>query len=434
VVAQLPADVHPGDVLLLQVTGFQGNQILVRNLGVQDPNNPVATFIPELPPSAAQGSSTAATLTTIAGNPVRSANAPPASVFVAASVRPAPATQQPQQAQQAQQAAPAPPVDIESRLAAARAATAERPIQALPAQPTAPAQTPAQQSRAINLPAAPPVITPSSAQPGASVAATAAQRAPLHWEPRSRSCRSGCIEGAGENSCRAARTGDSDDAGRGPGGDNCSHASANRIAEFGTGALPGELKRCAGRNATERNHLHAHLEPRNAPALSAQLSAFIGNVLGGAESKMSQLLQAFAARTQAVPGAPLSGEHLASSAPAHVPIVAQARAAERQMAISQDLKSTLLSLIANPPAGGSPQLTQAINESLIALTAMQFNTLIANQQDPGTVAMSVPLVFTMAAMLQTSACRAMRQTRSRSGWMRLIFTLHSSWIRMRSEP
>ncbi|MFN2527214.1 MAG: hypothetical protein ABR584_00685, partial [Candidatus Baltobacteraceae bacterium] len=61
VVAQLPADVHPGDVLLLQVTGFQGNQILVRNLGVQDPNNPVATFIPELPPQSAQGSSAAAT-------------------------------------------------------------------------------------------------------------------------------------------------------------------------------------------------------------------------------------------------------------------------------------------------------------------------------------------------------------------------------------
>ncbi|MDP9025235.1 MAG: hypothetical protein M3N13_07670, partial [Candidatus Eremiobacteraeota bacterium] len=137
----------------------------------------------------------------------------------------------------------------------------------------------------------------------------------------------------------------------------------------------------------------SHLEPRSAPTLSAQLSAFISNVLGGAENKMAQLLQALGARSEPVPGAPLSGEHVASIAPAHTPIIAEARAAERQMAISQDLKSTLLSLIANPPPGGSPQLAQAVNDSLVALTAMQFNTLIANQQDPSTLAMSVPLVF-----------------------------------------
>ncbi|MBC5816438.1 MAG: hypothetical protein GIW97_07845 [Candidatus Eremiobacteraeota bacterium] len=457
VVAQLPADVHPGDVLLLQVTGFQGNQILVRNLGVQDPNNPVATFIPQLPPQTPQGSSPAATLTTIVGNPGAPAAqtqpqtaspqtpvpveiprtsgppiAPPASVFVAASVRPSPAARQPQQPQEVQAQvppAPAQPVDIESRLAAARAATAERSIQAPPPEPTqttAASQAP-QQSRPINLPAAPPVITrsaaavvqqrataaqptaaqptteqPTAAQPAAEqtiaekvpVTAAAVQRAPARAANTATILADALASKEPVKILAALRVPATP----------ITLAAARVVTNASTQVqtalqnleqMLSQVHSSDARVATLQNitTFISHLEPRSAPTLSAQLSAFISNVLGGAENKMAQLLQALAPRAQAVPQAPLSVEHVASGAPAHVPIVAEARAAERQMAISQDLKSTLLSLIANPPTGGSPQLTQAVNESLIALTAMQFNTLIANQQDPSALAMSVPLVF-----------------------------------------
>ncbi|MBV8435059.1 MAG: hypothetical protein JO029_12335, partial [Candidatus Eremiobacteraeota bacterium] len=64
VLAQLPPGIDPGQSLLLQVTGFSGNQILVRNIGVVDPANPPPTVTVSLPPPA-PGTPAQATLVTV---------------------------------------------------------------------------------------------------------------------------------------------------------------------------------------------------------------------------------------------------------------------------------------------------------------------------------------------------------------------------------
>ena len=521
VVAQLPPDVHPGDVLLLQVTGFQGNQILVRNLGTQDPNNPVPTFVPQLSPQEIQGSSAAATLTTIVGDGAKAAPpqvptpqspvpveipqsngppiAPPASVFVAAAVRPspalaqpasgqapappsqsAPAQQAPAQQAPAQSAPPPPPsapLDVESRLAATRATMAERavqtpaPVTARNAQPPSPQQAPAAtsapsqpQTRPINLPVAPPLITRSSAAsphvsqaqtrtvppaaqaPAQSTGAAPAQAASAQAASAQAVTRQSIpvqatraqaatpqATSAQSHSSGPVASRDAVPARALPIAAQLADAVASKepvriLAALRVPATPVTLaaarvvttaatqvqsalqnleqvlSRVQSSDArvatlTTLTSFISNLQPRDAPVLAAQLSAFAGNVVAGAESKLSQLLHALSRRdvqsaTPATPETPaVPVQHDAGTAPAHVPVLAQARAAERQMALTQDLKSTLLSLAASPPAGGSPQLMQAVNESLVALTAMQFNSLIATQQDPSTIAMSVPLVF-----------------------------------------
>ena len=50
VVAQLPPGLNPGETLLLQVTAFQGSQIVVRNLGTVDPENLPQKLYVALPP------------------------------------------------------------------------------------------------------------------------------------------------------------------------------------------------------------------------------------------------------------------------------------------------------------------------------------------------------------------------------------------------
>src|SRR5215469_10458386 len=88
--AQLPPGIDPGETLLLQVTGFQGNQILVQNIGVVDPSNPPPTVNVTLPPPE-PGAPVQATLYALQQQPV--APLPPPS-------SPPPAAAQPQQQQQ----------------------------------------------------------------------------------------------------------------------------------------------------------------------------------------------------------------------------------------------------------------------------------------------------------------------------------------------
>jgi len=107
VVAQLPPGVNPGQSLLLQVTGFANNQILVQNLGIVDPENPpqtatvvlpdadppqqavVTTYLPaQTPPPQATAQSQSAAPQTPAPAAPQGSVAPPIAVFVAASVQP----------------------------------------------------------------------------------------------------------------------------------------------------------------------------------------------------------------------------------------------------------------------------------------------------------------------------------------------------------
>lgn len=99
IVAQLPPDVHPGERLVLQVTGFSGNQLYVRNLGRPDPQNPPNTvnmvlaksnenvgFI-DAPPTCHPERVEAPISEAEDRTQQRSPIAPPRAVFVAASVR-----------------------------------------------------------------------------------------------------------------------------------------------------------------------------------------------------------------------------------------------------------------------------------------------------------------------------------------------------------
>src|SRR5271156_3035192 len=55
VAAQIPPGIHPGETLLLQVTGFTNSTVTVRNLGTVDPQNPIPTVNPELAPPPTDG-------------------------------------------------------------------------------------------------------------------------------------------------------------------------------------------------------------------------------------------------------------------------------------------------------------------------------------------------------------------------------------------
>lgn len=106
VVAQLPPGIYPGESLLLQVTGFQGSQVLVHNLGLVDPANPPATVNVEPPPASPTGAPQTAILTT---QPPPSPTPPQQG-----GARPVPATPAnvPAPAPPANASAPAPPASV----------------------------------------------------------------------------------------------------------------------------------------------------------------------------------------------------------------------------------------------------------------------------------------------------------------------------------
>jgi hypothetical protein len=146
VAASLPPTLTPGDQITVQVTGFNGPQILLQILSTSDGAPPGgATAAPANAPPPASGGTGSATVSTPGSIPVPPppsslAVAPPAAAFVAASVRPnAPVPPPIPPGQSAEPATDGPPGTIpgapgttisspvfggiEARLAAARAAS-----------------------------------------------------------------------------------------------------------------------------------------------------------------------------------------------------------------------------------------------------------------------------------------------------------------------
>ena len=510
VAAQLPPDVHPGDTLLLQVTGFSGQQILVRNLGLQDPQNPVSVVTVEPPPPLVEGAPQNAVLTNAPPGPpasppvaaqsatppiATSPVAPPVEVFVAASVRNA----QPVPIPPASQVTPPPPPpapppsnapviavpvsaadqNVEARLAAARAtiperATAPPPPTSLQPAPQSQTQTPAATNqlpptatttsaaaresiffRPISVP--PPLAPPSARVP---VAAQAPAAAPPSLAAAIRANDAPAILAA----LRVPQTSVTLAAARVINSATAQVSSALQQLERVLSSQPPSQDARVATLQTLTSFV-ARINPANTETLAVQLQSFVSNVVQGAETKLADLLAALAPPNAAeAPEAPAPGqpamqtppppnapapaspqpqtpvpvltqaqvvrtalgaaalqsdatspEGAGSSevlgapsaagagvappnvvppvAPEHVAILAHAKAVEREFAITQDLKSTVLSLLANPPQHASAQLSQALSETLAALTGAQLGALASNQIDPSTLVLNLPVYF-----------------------------------------
>jgi hypothetical protein len=391
--AQLPPGVHPGETLLLQVTGFAGTQIYVRNLGMPDPRNPlpvldVVLLAPENEPAPQEPPQTQpqepAQPQAQSPPPV----SPPRAVFVAASVQKSPAPSVPPAAQADAPAQPLRMPGIEARIAAAQAA--KIPLQEKPdVAPLIPPRTPNVEATVVR-----------AAASAAQAAGNAAQR---------------IVRTVGDF-LRAARLPDTPFT-----------RMAATIAPHAPERLPSVLQRLEAalpkqpsdaRISTLRTLIAftARLNPANAETLPAQISAYVSNVIEGVEAKLAQLLNA---HVQAAPQ-PQTQSHTAAQAHPHAPVqtqrpasapqalqtqtaqddapqvpttLASARAAERAAAVSHDLKSVVLSLLRDPPADRTPAMSQALSEALITLTGVQVNALSSAQQNPGTFTLTLPVYY-----------------------------------------
>lgn len=372
VAAQLPPGIHPGETVLLQVTGFSGTQIFVRNLGTPDPRNPlpVSDVVLAPPESETPPVQTPQPQQSQQSQPPVS---PPRAVFVAASVRQAP--------QAGAQAFAIPSAGalvegIEARIAAAQAAKFA-PIASAPPQPAA--AQPASPKAPLIVPRSP--VTVAAQNPAITVVQRAVQTV--------------------SEFLRAARLPDTPFT-----------RMAATIAPQAPERLPSVLQRLDSalprasddaRVSTLRTLIGftARLNPANAETLRAQISSYVSNVIEGVEVKLGQLLQAHAQTEQAAQSQPAqNGGRQTANAPAPAAgaqtlpsTVAQARVAERSAAIAHDLKSVVLSLLRDPAATRTSAMTQALSETLITLTGVQVNALSSNQQNPGTFNLALPVYY-----------------------------------------
>ena len=67
--------------------------------------------------------------------------------------------------------------------------------------------------------------------------------------------------------------------------------------------------------------------------------------------------------------------------------------AERAVALQYDAKATVAAMLEAPPRGATPELVAALNDTLTAITAMQINVLNAQNVNPNTIAIPLPVFF-----------------------------------------
>jgi hypothetical protein len=334
--AQLPPEVHPGETLVLQVTAFKENQIVVRSLGLQDPANPVpvsdAQFVREPAPAAEAARA----------QPQPRAPVPPQ----ASPTEPPPAQAPPAQA---------------PRNAAPRevfAAASVRPALQKTPQPAAVAQTPpglrqvartiGDLLRSVKFPDTPLTRTIAAVAPQAP-----ARIAPVLAR----------LEAALPHESADARI-----------------ATLKTIIGFVARIAPQNAETLPAQIAGYVSHVVEGPEPKMQQMLQALAQ------LPAAPPQPKTVTPALEQ-----PAAPEKPEP--TPAPVVHSTVVHARAAERGAAADHNLKSVVLSLLRDPPAERTPALMQALNETFITLTATQLNTLSANTQTPGTLAFTLPVFF-----------------------------------------
>src|SRR5579884_440480 len=443
VAASLPPTVRPGDVITVQVTGFDADRILLQILGSgqsasveSEPSGAESTpaGVAGAPASAAAAASPAASTDTASAGPPSPApfDVPPeavargtpgagAALGTAASraaVGEVPASAGPSRANpgiwpggtapappRAPIATPGPPTTIEARLAAARAALLANAVEAggdAAAGPSAeiapglrgdaapPPQrfvAPPQIVQRATAPAGPAFATaPASAGTSASPAATATT-------PRANAPAAFTEPAALLRALRIAVT--------------PTTIAAARLALEEPGRLPNALaalERALPANAddpsiaTLRTLLPfvGRIAP-DSPALAVQLEAYVDQIVAGAEPKLATLLAALdVADAGAAPSAPATPPQNASPQTPPPPNAVQppstlpsAVAAERAAALDANVKQTLLALAADPatPAALSP----AIAGALTAITSVQLNAAQLLAARPDGFAFTLPL-------------------------------------------
>jgi hypothetical protein len=449
--AQLPPGINPGEKIALQVTGFTNTAILVRNLGILDPSQapPQAQELPQPTPGSAQSAVLSVKTPAPAQVPAQqvpsqqaslqqtpsqqapsqqtaaqktSPVAPPRELFVAASVQ-----QLPQQVKgtiapalpesiPAQGETPTPPADVETRIAASRAAPLPAPDAATTAKtPEAEASVVAQQKQLpltelLAKTLTPPILV-RNVVPRTDGGARAASVPGVDFAPAPQQAHANAtVEGALLTRLRVPLSGTT--------------LAAARLIETATQSVSSTYQKLDALLAKlvpeERvSSLRAllsfvgRIDLRNARAMPEQIAAYVSNVVTGAESKIAQIVRAWSqgvaiemassdstsqASAQASPGSPAERQPgIASSAGptelADLSTANVARVAERAVALQHDLKSALLQLVANPPSGASPQVVAALREALTATTAVQLNALNLQQNTPNAITIALPAYF-----------------------------------------
>jgi hypothetical protein len=378
VAAQLPPGIHPGETMVLQVNGFDGNRILVSNLGVADPNDPPDLAQVVVPQPAPAEPRVVATLTTLPAAPAPPPpTAPPREVFVAASVRQAP--QAPASAEAVVEAlveAAQPGTDIEARMAATRTAPAGVPQSTVP-------------GRSIP-PGAPPAFAPGvRAQLSVPLAALLTPQVKMPQAARHSAPETAAQAAIGEAAgkllarIRVAATPFTLAAAR-----VASDAVASLPRAFARleAALPRDLPAAALPLRTLLAFV-SKLDLTSTRALPEQIAAFVSHVVDGAEPKLAQALAEFrsagATATQSADGAP----------PALVRGDPSARAIERAAAAQFDLKSAVAALAQSLPSDASPQLSRALADVLAVTTGVQFSALANAATDPNAISFALPAFF-----------------------------------------
>jgi len=436
--AQIPAGIDPGQTLLLQVTGFTNSAVIVRNLGIQDPENPVPTVNPQLPPQP-QGATQRATLVTItplqpapqqtasqqsasqqsasqqpAPVPIQQSIvepaglAPPREVFVAASVTQNPPAAVPASPHiEAELADDTSSSDVEARIGLARATP-----QAPPApQASQSAKQPQQSSAATvrpalaipvpgRLPVAPPIVRP---------AATPVQDDDTHPAPPPAGApamqptvsRSAVASGPQESLLARLRVPVTP----------ATLAAARSVtvaAQTMTAAydrLESTLAKFAPESSALRSMLAfvARFDLRNVRTLPEQIATYVSDVVDGAEAKIVQIVSAWAQLARepdspatlvspALPGG--SDETTAAAQNAGViQTTVAAQTAERAAAMEYDVKTAILAMIADPSRTGSPAIAGALRDALTATTAVQLSVLSAQSSDSRSISIPLPAYF-----------------------------------------
>jgi hypothetical protein len=360
VAASLPPGIDPGETLLLQVTGFSGNQILVRNLGTIDPSNPPALTNVELPPSDPEAPQQAILRTIPPDTAAPAPSTAPSAAPQAASTQPQPQPNLPAPAPSsgasAQTAAVSNAGAAAGRVPAPAAAAPQSPVQAAPPATVAPPRevfVAASVRPATPAPAgAPAVETPAAGRAAFSTVAAASESldleariaasrtsdaaqqtvlplrpgsaAPVSIAPRAASAPPPIRVAALPTTPRTPETEEGALLERARVPATPLALAAARVAGSAAASLPRVVARLDAllarvassdpRAASLRNALSfaTRLDPANARALPEQLASFVNGFIGGAESKFAALVRVLT-NLGADPGAPELPEAPASA-------------------------------------------------------------------------------------------------------------------------